>query len=431
MTKLFSMKSLAFAGAAAFALTLAAAPQADAAEATEITNLSIDPSGEVTIHTNGDMTSTEDGNVIYYQTAKSKDKIKEGKYTAIASHGYDYGEDGASYNFEKFIGKETYISFSLDGTTEATGAALKAAPKLKAKYTAADGFTFSVNGGTLAKPATDAAIDNGNTLFVTGGDSKKYQIMSYGYDTNWYLNFGGTMYFQAIELNSTDGVAVCSKEAKVKIAAQSKAPKVALKLDAAKAFTWKISSKQEYKISIGKDTSAAWVTGSNAADTWASIVENGISKDVAANVVSGDAITADITISLRTKADKKAASAINVIKLAKSAASPTGAAVTVTTTKASGKTATGASIKAAADIQYSTDDGAKWKKLAAGKEAKLKSENENVLVRTAGVSKNGLVLPSLNTTVAVDYATGTATVSSLDYAADGSIEVTSETVEAK
>ena len=283
---------------------------------------------------------------------------------------------------------------------------------------------------------TSAAIGNGGLLYVEGGDGKKYMIESNNNDEpEWYLNFGGTVYFTALEYKSTDGIAVSSKEAKVKIAAQSKAPKASLKLDATKAFTWKISNKQEFMIEVNGEKSK-WADGSNAADSWATIIgkTKTDSYDQTA-IVSGDAITADINISLRTKADKKAASAINLIKLAKSADSPTKSAVEVKPSKVvmNGtrvKTATGASIKAVADIQYSLDDGAKWSKLTAGKEAKLKDLSKTVLVRIPGESKKGTVLPSLNTKIKVDAQTGVATVSSLKYGSDGkTIEAATETVD--
>lgn len=82
-------------------------------------------------------------------------------------------------------------------------------------------------------------------------------------------------------------------------------------------------------------------------------------------------------------------------------------------------------------IQYSTDNGTKWKKLAAGKSAKLKDTEKTVLVRIPGQSKNGFVLPSLNTKMETDFATGTATISYIDYDSDGSCKVTTESVEAK
>jgi hypothetical protein len=471
MTKLFSMKSLAFAGAAAFALTLAAAPQADAAEttaATKIETLDVDVDGWVYLSTDGDLTETDDGSVIYYQVAKSSDKIKENKYTAITTNNYEMG-NAYYYNFDKYIGTQNYISFSLDGVKETTGVALKAQPKLKVKYSAKDGLTFAVNGNTYVKTATQTAIQyythseyNGSTgetkfiteayeyevAYVTGGDGKKYRIQGVGNEQpsyhngikdedfdgfGWYYNFGGTLYYRVIELDSTDGVAVYSKEAKVKIPARAKAPKVSLKLDAAKEFTWKIAKKLEFKVKVG-DASSEWTPGSNSADTWTQIITSTkTDKFDQTGIVSGDAITADISISVRTAAtEKKTASALTVVNLTKSAPSPTGSAVTVTTAKPSGKTATSAAIKAGSeDVQYSIDAGKKWKTLKAGNSVTLKKDTEkSVLVRIPGQSKNATVLPSLNTKVDIDFASGKATVTSIDYDGD-SFKTAVEEVEAK
>ena len=88
MTKLFSMKTLAFAGAAAFALTLAAAPKADAADA-KITDID-HWDNNIYVITDGDLTSTKDGEVIYYQVAKEEGKLKKGKYSSIADEDLGY-----------------------------------------------------------------------------------------------------------------------------------------------------------------------------------------------------------------------------------------------------------------------------------------------------------------------------------------------------
>jgi hypothetical protein len=237
------------------------------------------------------------------------------------------------------------------------------------------------------------------------------------------------MTFEVIELDSTDGVAVWSKEAKVKIPARAKAPKASLKLDAAKAFTWKITNKQEYQIKVGNSDATGWKEGSNTADSWSKIFTAAKVSD--ATVVSGDAITSDVKIYLRTeKTDKKAASSISVISLKKSAASPTGAAVTVKGLKQSGKTASGASIEAKADIQYSTD-GKTWKTLKKNKSVSFTKTEKNVLVRIAGVSKNATVLPSLNTSIDIDHATGVATVTTFDYDNNGAVTSQTDTKSAE
>ena len=78
MTRLFTMKSLAFAGAAAFTLALAAAPQAQAEQAEgkvkydtqtlEITNTDADETGILQL---------DDGAVVYYAYGKDAEKAKK------------------------------------------------------------------------------------------------------------------------------------------------------------------------------------------------------------------------------------------------------------------------------------------------------------------------------------------------------------------
>ena len=95
MTKLFSMKSLAFAGAAAFAMALIPAPQADAATAPKKVTVEIDYANQTlkinnangtldgTTETDG-LLNTADGVSIYYAySKKSADDAK--KYTLIAA----------------------------------------------------------------------------------------------------------------------------------------------------------------------------------------------------------------------------------------------------------------------------------------------------------------------------------------------------------
>ena len=437
MTKLFSMKSAAFAGAAAFALALAAAPQADAAEAS-VPALS-GTLDKLSVITQDEFTETEDGKVIYYAVAKETKTIQDKNFTAIANENLSDEQGNPYYNLSKYAGKENVLYVSLDGkASSATKAAISAAPKLKAKYDAKDGLQLTI--GTTEVKGTDIvsgdaidALDLGVQLpsdvdmVVAKADNKYYVVTGVSPEIIKSSSvLGTTLEVQAEEIGGF--LTSPSKVAKLKIAAKPKAPKVSLKMNATKAFTWKISNKQEYLIKVnGKKTD--WTDGSNSKDNWASIFSKVEGVDT---IVSGDAITADVEISVRTKADKKAASAITVVKLDKSVASPTESAVKVNITKATYKAngnvqkATSASIEAVKDIQYSVEAG-KWKKLGAGKTAKLKDTQKNVLVRIAGDTN---VLPSLNTHVDIDFQTGKATVTGFDYdeGGAGSIVVVSDDV---
>jgi hypothetical protein len=427
MTKLFSMKSLAFAGAAAFALTLAAAPQADAATVTATVDYD---AGTLTVDPNGnDLTKTDDGYVIYYQANAKEAKIKDNKYSAIAL------PEDQTIDISNLMGKATNISLSVDGkkVEDATKVAIVASPKIKATYSVEDGITLKNGKGSDA--ITEGNVASGSSLgFVaqvktgTYGSWKTVKEDTISTIVNQAKALGTTLYIRVA--NGTDGnlTTPWSKEVKVKISAQAKAPSATFKLNATKAFTWKISNKQQYKIKVGETAVTGWESGSNTADSWTKIFET-VKADT--SVVSGDAITADVKIYLRTAADekkKKAASAINVINLEKSVASPTSSAVTieptVTTTTKGKKTkiTTSASIKAVVDIQYSTDDGKKWTLLKTNKTVKF-SADKTILVRLPGVGNT--TLPSLNTSLDFKTSTGNVVMTTLDY--DGSAVVAKDT----
>lgn len=430
MTKLFSMKTLAFAGAAAFALTLAAAPKADAAA------VQLEYCGDlsyVEISNEDELASTKDGKVIYYQVAKTADKLKDNKYTPIADENLGY------FNFSKFAGKDQVLSLSTTNgkKADATNFTIKAAPKLKAKYTAASGIELTIGTTKIATTGSIQEAVEKAGYWVEGSASYEDFVKS-----NLALGGTGEIYVQEIlsaEAAKTTFVTY-SKPAKVKISAKAKAPKVSLKLDATKAFEANLSAKQEYIIDCpDAELVGKWADGKKA--SWTELVKaTGATDAQATQIVSGDAILADIALSVRTKAaGNKAASAINLIQLTKSAASPTTQA-SIETTKASNwnekqkkyKTVTGASIKADVDIQYSVDNGEKWKVVKAGKTQKLKVDQKDVLVRIVTPAKNGVVLPSLNTKMTWDPETGKATTVSFDYDEKGAVKVLpAKNIEAK
>lgn len=463
MTKLFSMKSLAFAGAAAFALTLAAAPQADAAKM----NLNVSDLSKVTVaDANGNkLTETDDGKVIYYQLLKNKDefdsqsgktaKHKASKYVAITDEGLGY------YNLSSLAGNGKYLAISPDGTVEnATGVAIKKAPKLTAKY---DGSKTDVKDrlilyiGDDSKSKTAATITTGASVTATDSNGVKYEVKGVDGDLKDITSasvIGDTLELTVTEIGSTDGVAAESKPAKLKISARAKAPKVSLKLDATKAFSFKFGDKLVYKVQgeiLGQQyKSTEWVASgkTDPAKDWKTIISgaklSGLDDEKISKIVSGDAITTDIVLNFRTPASgNKGASAITVVKLAKSVDSPTGAALDVKTVKAelktdsrgtTVKTATSASItipKELPTIQYGeevTKSGKteiQWKtsKPVTGdkkREIKFKISKtdtgvKTMFIRYAGESKDKFVLPSLVTTVEVNCDTGVATMNSVKY----------------
>jgi hypothetical protein len=424
MTKLFSMKSLAFAGAAAFALTLAAAPQADAAQMTA----SVDYSKGILTVENATLTSSGDddsGLVVYYQTNKDATKFATKKYTAVTA------TSNKEIDISNLMGKATYIALSTDGkdvpgTVEnATTVAIVASPTIK-KAT----FEASTSSITITEK-TAGELGNIATNLSGYGYTAQIRRGTYGAWTTATETEIKTAVQQAKAIGSTLNIRIASvsggtqtspwsKEAKVKISAQAKAPKVALDLAATKAFTAKFTDKQEYKIQVGSSgTPTAWKTGDKTAKSWSALFED---AGASTSVVSGDAITSDVKLYVRTKADsKKIASATTIIDLKASASAPTSGAVkvevtaaTVDTTKNKIKKATTAAIVATKaedggkDIQYSTDGGEKWNKLAAGATKALKSTNTSILVRFPG-DKTNYVLPSRNASITVDFETGNAT----------------------
>lgn len=405
MTKLFSVKSLAFAGAAAFALTLAAAPQVDAAEPNvkatvnyRNDTLTVTPTGD------DEFKVVEEAPTIYYQKAGKDGAAKEGKYTAMSAAG---SATSATMNIGSLIGKEMKISISIDGkTANATTVALKAAPKVKLQYAKGTiSFKDAVTdlGVNANDPITSAAVDAMIRTSAYSGWIGADDIDSVIEEAK---GLGATVY---VKVAKADGTTPFSKEAKVKIKAQAKAPKLAMKLDATKDFALKLKSTLEYKIDMGSTGKfSKWEAGSGSDAKWTDIIKKGI-DGIDEKVVSGDAIAADFDFLVRTAAkDPKPASAINVISIKASADSPTSKAFTIKMTKQSGKTATSAALVASSDLQYSVEAG-KWKKAGSGKTVKLKNDKTEIRVRIPGDKKNN-VLPSGVTYVKLDFNAASGSV---------------------
>ena len=458
MTKLFTMKSLAFAGAAAFALTLAAAPQANAAGEKDTSGIKEFRGKvsqlEVIVENNAEQMETPDGKVIYYQVVNTGNEAKNGKFTAMAEEGLGY------YNFSKYAGKEKTLYISLDGTVEnSTSVAIVAAPKLKASYNVTDGLKIQINGTDASQIVSYPAIasttlskdeekyfgdtgplkDKRDTVVVAIVEGKEYVIEGVAPKIIKSMSvLGGTLELTASEgienentSSALNALTSKSKIAKLKIAGKPKAPKVSLKLNVKKPFVWKVAANQEYMVQVREDKNTVidgeWVTGSGTDASWSDIISASKAEwgDAVTGIVTGDAITKDITLNVRkTASNGKPASIINVIKLNKSADSPTKSSIAVVTYKQSGKIATGASIIALKKVQYFDSNTGNWKDLNTSKVLKLKDTQKELLVRTPGVSSKGnYQLPSLNTHITIDFEKGTAEVVALKVNNKGVAEV--------
>lgn len=404
MTKLFSMKTLAFAGAAAFALTLVAAPKADAAVDNKLdqTDVEVDYSaGVLTINnvsdgtTNGiDITHTADGWGVYFGNGKSADKAKKSLVvvpdTATATK-TNTTPSSITYDISNLLGKKVNVAVATkaDGS-DAVPVELAESPKAKPKdiqdkVLAADKISdtqkYEYKVGTYGEWKSPGNYDT---------EEKVYESLKTDIDRAKAL--GTTLYVRVADIKvNEDGGAVqvspWSKELKIKVKAKAKAPKVAVKTaKLAKAFEWNIA-KYEYRLLIGKKTSP-WVDGQKAG--WKALIDKAstateadkdvdlkadksmkLTTDDVKGLVEGEAIAKDVTFQLRTKEDtskKKDASQITVVALKKSMDSPTNKEIAVkleTNTKKNAtvsKAAISPQTVAGYTAQYSTD-GTKWKAL--------------------------------------------------------------------
>lgn len=457
MTKLFSMKSLACAGAMAFALTLTAAPQASAAAGPAKLEATVDYAASELVVTvdkgedaegNGiaDVIKTADGEGLYFGKGKEASKLK---YNSVVTSEDGVSNDKITFDISGLLGKETTVgvSFDAEGTVAGT-VKLEAAPSLKASLDKND-IKIKVGGTDVAAGLADKAFKDYKVQYKVGnygiwvdgetddqdGDPELVEAIKKA------KILGSTIYVRVAkakvaETANTSVKAAASlvqtspwsKEAKVKVAAKAKAPKIKVKTaNLTKAFEWKMGSKVEYRVGI--DTkSTAWKTGGDKAD-WSKIVADAVGatpdkdkdKDivsasiglVAADVeqlVAGDAVADDITIQVRTAAtEKKDASSISVLKLAASEDSPTVDVIKVAAINTTKKTGTASAASIAPGTvptgymaQYSLDDGKKWKKLA--NEVKLERDKLNggkVKVRLVGSDAKKTILPSAVTEVII------------------------------
>jgi hypothetical protein len=458
MTKLFSMKSLACAGAAAFALTLAAVPAPQASAANEIDYAT----GMITLDTftGADSANTADKDTfLYYAAATDAASIK--KYTPIS---VVQTSNKITLDVSNVLGKKKTVKIASDakGENNIYTVEIPAAPTLSLKY-AAESLTYTIDN-------SDADIDTYKMSYKLGAygawqtpaDSGK----STGSNNSAAIDaavksakaLGTTLYVRVAgedSQSSAKQTTPWSKEAKVKIAAQAKAPKISIKTAAlTKAFEWKIGEKSEYKIITGGlsgTPTTTWTPGSADKVGWATIFASASVTDNT-SVVNGDAVANDFTILVRTKAtDTKSASHIAYQTFKASADSPTKTDIDVRPVQAKSKTATSsaASISAktsqmkiggststqedvAAIMQYSLD-GEKWKNLTKATQIEYdKTTDGKIYFRFTAKDKKALVLPSAVTEIQIPADGTTSTdnaskVSGKTYAKSGSKWPTSAT----
>jgi hypothetical protein len=442
MTKLFSMKSLACAGAAAFALTLAAvpAPQASAAANTASLSGTVDYSaGTLTLEGLTDYTQTSDGaTFLYYGVASGKDATVN-KLSSI-----DASQDDSKVvlDISNILGKEKTIKVAADaeGKTGVVTKNLAAAPTLKVSYDSANANTlskFEVDGtdvtSNIAQYSLQYRTGNYGAWKSVVSDDNASTIKSAIENAQ---KLGTTVYIR-IASGTTSATAATltspySKEAKLKISGQAKAPKISIKTAAlTKAFSWKIGDKSEYQIITGTladgKLASSWTSGKADKVGWATIFTDA-SVANAATVAVGDAVASDFTIFVRTAATtSKAASNVAYQSILASADSPKQTDVAVKPVTGKGKTpaASAASISAkatkmtigtegskntsgstedvAAAIQYSLD-GEKWVTLKKDTQIEYdKTTNGKIYFRfvASDKKKNPSVLPSAITTVEI------------------------------
>ena len=481
MTKLFSMKSVAFAGAAAFALALAAAPETDAA--TLETKVDYN-AGTLIVEASdlegGDLIETADGLGLYTGFNKNASKIKytltmdgqpitirsaisgtkkiagsmvrmmSASGSAVTTGGgvttggavdttggavdttggavdttggaVDTGdgpitEATLTFDITKYLGKKTYVGVSLaaDGA-DAKTVELAASPTLKARFKG--GLELNVDKGGLK--AFNEVLGSGYAC--------EYKVGAYGV---WKRDgadgdledaiakaqaFGSTIYVRIAKSVQKDGVTELttpwSKEVKFKVSAKAKAPKIAAKTtNLTKAFEWKMGNKLEYIVTVNGD-STEWEPGATSKIGWAEILKNAGVKD-SDSLVEGDAIAADIMLQVRTaKTDKKAASNINVLKLAASMDSPLGKDIKIDVKEDTKKKNPAKYIVSIAPAnvtgyvaEYQTGDG-KWKKVTKSTDIKAnKLSSDTVYVRLMSTDKKSVILPSAVTTVKISEVT--------------------------
>ena len=410
MTKLFSMKTLAFAGAAAFALTLAAAPQVSAAEDAKIAfDTTTDKNGKLVDNVSIDAAyvkiAASEANIVngkidyYYSSVKSGEPKK---WKAVSTK--TYRKDGDFYivtvpvnEISKNKAAEVYIAADAVGTLKVGPIKCSAAPKLKA----------TIN--NLASGPSITLMD-GRSELNTGYISVRSQYSQYSYSYSYSYDYDSDFAFSAnveslkdgkdeyvieqlqnladfgggtviVEYRSNDTMTPLAT-AKLKVPGVANAPKVGLKL--AKGINLNVKDTMSYrtfKVSDG-DAKAQWVAGTGKVES----LETIFGKD---NVVkTGDIETLENNMKIQIKTNakgKKLDSKIGTTTVYASAAAPTATNVKITNQVTTGKNpVTNASItfsttgltltqaksvsnSAIAVLEYKTKGSNKWTEVKSNK----------------------------------------------------------------
>lgn len=406
MTKLFSVKSLAFAGAAAFALTLTAAPQADAAETTPgiAFEQRMSYKTEIISKTEFDKLTDEqkkaysplegkkdkyiktteagfvdaisarvakvvvsqsavnivDGKLEYYY-ASAKTGAEAKKWVAVSTTDYRSEADKNIYftvpvsEITKGKAADVYIAADAEGAKRTTKIACKAAPKIKASLTkVTSGASIEIAEKSTKMTAGTIEVKSQYGLFnaacnvadLAEGDEDLIETLQNAAD------FGGAAFTIAY---ISDDEMTASATAKLKVSATPKAPKVSLKI--AKAFSLKFKDTNQYR-TFAKDLEeedvekVKWNTGNGQALT----MEGLFGKDnVTATAASATDFVLNNTMQLQAKTidkkGKKMDSRIATTTIYKSAATPGAVNATVSNTVKKGK-----SITTDASIKFATTD---------------------------------------------------------------------------
>lgn len=310
MTKLFSVKSLAFAGAAAFALTLAAAPQADAAETAGIA-IEKYSYGDARLCASTSAINVVDGKAEYFYSVVASGKSAPTKNYKSANAVVDeIDKDNKNVYFSvpggeltKGKAKDLYIAGNSTGDVKTEALTYQKAPTIKAKViTTATGpsITLKINGkdadantngyievaslyGGLSTKIDISDLYGTTTSAIAaksdfstelqsmvdlGGGSVQITYKQYDYD------FGYSDEFEQKKGESDADymkrlLTPSSKAVKVKIAGQAAAPKNSLKLALNKALSFKLKSTQEFRVysADASDEGLTWTTAATSAYT--------------------------------------------------------------------------------------------------------------------------------------------------------------------
>ena len=425
MTRLFTMKSLAFAGAAAFALALAAAPQADAAEAAKpgikLNSASV-TSASITVSSSA--VNVVDGKVEYYYGIVKNNKTK---WTSVTTE-RDCKEEDGNYTFtvpvgEIAKGKATTLVIAADSTgdtlqTEAIEC--KATPKIKValKTDLSSGPSITVQdknkqdlNGTVKLASQyggyEMEVDVNDSSFTENGDVDLMKFLEKVADA------GGSSF--TVTYQSTDAMEPAAT-AKLKVSATPKAPKIGLKLAKAVSVSFKNAGYTTFKATdtAPKKGTDHWVKTvdkqdlKSLSDLFGDSATKYTSAQIAESVIPDDAyvLPDNMKVQAYTLAkSKKLDSRIATSLVYASAPTPSSVNVEISNSTKTTKGETevnGAKIKfkvgdltttqaasggaLAVTLQNYDTEGKKWKDVTDGKEVTFKDSKfpDYVFVRVKG-----------------------------------------------